>query len=201
MERTSENLEHIEHTEHATHSPFDKRVAMTMAIVAAALAAVTLASHRAHNDTLRFQTEAALKQNVATDTWGEYQARNIRRHQYEAYREMLAVNAIASGKEKDADALGAKFDAKAQQYAKEDLPKLKSKAENYQDEVKSLMDQSEHAHHTSVRFDLGELGIELALVFCSLAVLTKRLGFWFSGMAVGAIGLIVAVTGFMMTPH
>ena len=50
------------------------------------------------------------------------------------------------------------------------------------------------------RFDLGELGIELALVFCSLAVLTKRLGFWYSGISVGLIGGVVALTAFLL-PH
>ena len=64
----SETHEHLEKAEHAAHGadPFTIRVAMTMAIIAAILAAVSLIGHRKHNDALqsqgnanRFYTEAA----------------------------------------------------------------------------------------------------------------------------------------------
>jgi len=42
----AEHVEHVEHQQHAAHSPFDRRVAMTMAIVAAMLAAVTAVTVR-----------------------------------------------------------------------------------------------------------------------------------------------------------
>ena len=74
MEPTAEHLEHVEHAEHAAHSPFDRRVAVTIAMVAAALACVTMFSHRAHNDTLRLQTEAGILQTRASDRWS-YTAR------------------------------------------------------------------------------------------------------------------------------
>ena len=41
-----EHLEHAEHAQHAAHNPFDRRVAMSMAIVAAVLACVAMLSHR-----------------------------------------------------------------------------------------------------------------------------------------------------------
>ena len=44
-------MEHAEHAVHAAHDPFDRRVSMTIAIVAAALACITMLSHRAHNAT------------------------------------------------------------------------------------------------------------------------------------------------------
>src|SRR5436309_2594410 len=33
MEHPAEHVEHVQHQEHASHSPFDRKVAMTMAIV------------------------------------------------------------------------------------------------------------------------------------------------------------------------
>ena len=47
--------------------PFDKRVAMSMAIVAAALAFVAMLSHRAHNKVLQYQNVAAAH-NIAVET-------------------------------------------------------------------------------------------------------------------------------------
>ena len=40
-------------------------------------------------------------------------------------------------------------------------------------------------------FDLGELGVELALVLSSIAILTKAAGYWYGGLVVCAAGLVV----------
>ena len=58
MSDTHEHLEHAEHAEHAAHNPYDRRVALTIAVVAAALAGVTLLSHRSHTETLQKQIES-----------------------------------------------------------------------------------------------------------------------------------------------
>ena len=95
MERPTEHLQNTSNIlpEHAAHSPFDKKVALTMAIVAAAWAAVTMMSHRKHNETLHLQTQAGIRQNKETDQWGFYQAKNIRRHEYEAFGKSLVLTA------------------------------------------------------------------------------------------------------------
>src|SRR5438445_140893 len=64
-EGTEKHLEHAEHARHAAHDPFDRRVAMTMAIVAAVLACVTMLSHRSHNETLRLQSDSLGIKNEA----------------------------------------------------------------------------------------------------------------------------------------
>ena len=53
----SETHEHLEQAEHAGHGadPFTLRVAMTMAIIAAVLAAIALVGHRKHNEALQRQ--------------------------------------------------------------------------------------------------------------------------------------------------
>ena len=50
---TEHHLEHAEHAQHQAHDPFDRRVAVSMAIMAAVLAGVTLASHRGHTEPAR----------------------------------------------------------------------------------------------------------------------------------------------------
>ena len=52
------HIEEAEHAAHAAHHPFDRLVAMTIAIVAAFLACATMLSHRAHTRTLQLQMEA-----------------------------------------------------------------------------------------------------------------------------------------------
>src|SRR5205085_2541650 len=57
------------------------------------------------------------------------------------------------------------------------------------------------AHHRGDRFDLGELAVELALVLCSVAILTKRPGFWYSGITLCALGLAVALSAYLPHEH
>ena len=78
MEELQEAAEHGR--EHSNLAP----VSFTMAILAVLVAIATLLSHRAH-------TEEVLLQNKATDQWGYYQAKNIRRHTMEQLDELLKV--------------------------------------------------------------------------------------------------------------
>ena len=59
--------------------------------------------------------------------------------------------------------------------------------------------ESDHKHHQTNFFDLGELGVEMALVLSSVAILTKRPGYWYGGIAVGVVGMISVVVG--LFPH
>ena len=190
-------LENVEHAQHAALNPFDRRVAMTMAIVAAVLAFVTLLSHREHNATLLHQMEANVKNTEAADQWAFYQAKKNRGHLYEGLTDLVTVTATdAKTNETTKSALG-KWQGNAERY-KNEAEDIKKKAEDLQHKSKELAEDSEHSHHRADRFDLGELGVEMAIILCSIAVLTKRNGFWLSGIAFGVIGAVVAATGFFL---
>ena len=47
-------------------------------------------------------------------------------------------------------------------------------------------------------FDVAELAVELALVLCSIAVLTKRSGFWLAGIGSGLVGALIAVSVYVL---
>ena len=198
MENTSDHLEHIEHAQHAGHAGgFDRRVAVTMAIVAAFLAALTMLSHREHTETLRLQTEANIRHTQATDEWGYYQAKNIRRHVYQADVDLVDVLSKEPGTE---TRLAGVRDAWTKHIAKYDkeLAEQKATAEGLVKDAEAKMEESQHAHHRADRFDLGELGVELGLVLCSVAILTKRSPFWLVGMIATVIGVAIAATAFFL---
>jgi len=227
MENTSEHLEHIEHTQHAAYTGgFDRFVAMSMAVIAALLAAVTMLSHRAHNETLRIQGEANRLQSdanilhtQAADQWAFYQAKNIRRHEYLALAGLLKVTTPLPGKEQEHEKQVQSWQDKAKEYegaadkseeASEDNEKkslrvirkeaeaLAAEAKYKQAEAIEKLEKSEHEHHQGDRFDLAELGVELGLVLCSLAVLTKRTPFWIAGLVAAAVGALVAGSAYLM---
>lgn len=210
MSETHEHLEHAEHAQHAAHDPFDKRVALTIAIVAAVLAAVTLLSHRAHNETLQLQIQAGILHTNATDKWNEFQANNIRRHEYEANARLIDVVAKAPGKEDQAAQTRDDWKKKVADYVgtKDGDDKKQGKLDQLQAEAKKLEEQarekqhaSHFAHDKGGRFDLGELAVEFGLVLCSIAILTKRREFWYAGVVAAVVGALVSATVLFMSPH
>jgi hypothetical protein len=201
---------HGEHGGHAEHDPFNMRVAMTMAIVAAVLACVTMLSHRSHNDTLRLQneanriqTQANIDHTKASDQWSYFQAKKNRQYLNENDADMLTVNAD-SGEDKKPSSraieLASDWRKKAKGYKKDsekiehEAEKLAHEAEELQHESTEKLEDSHKIHLKSNRFDLSELGVEMALVLCSIAVLTKLRMFWYSGIGFGLVGLAVALT-------
>ena len=187
-------IEHAEHAAHAAHDPFDKRVTVSIAVVAAVLAAVTMLGHRAHNETLRYQTEASIEHSQSFNRWAAYQAQNIRKHMYDA----LATHLVSAGPGKDvpeAQKVVKDWRDKSEEYEKVKLPQWRKEAEAFESKGKTAQEKSHEAHAKGERFDLGELGLQLGVVLCSLAILSKQRGFWYAGLGCSALGLAVALTG------
>jgi hypothetical protein len=202
MENTHDQLEHIEHTEHASHDHFNRNVAVTMAIVAAVLAGVTLLSHQAHNETLRLELEASVKKTEAANIWARFQATKIRDYEFRTFKGLDAVapkdkEALADPEKKAAYEAARKDWLKTDEY-KDDLKELETAAKLLDEEVKDLQEESHVYHRRAGRFDLGELFVEMGLVLSSVAILTKRTPFWYSGLAAGALGLFLALSAFLI---
>jgi hypothetical protein len=224
MHGPEHQVEHAEHAAHAAHDPFDRNVTMTIAIVAAVLACVTMLSHRAHNDTLRHQAEANRIQTEAgrhqtqaniyhtqeSDAWSFYQAKNIRKYEFQSFLASMKVMAKAEGTEKQSKETMESWEKQIAKYEKElpgmikDAEELKKKGKEASKtaveelaKAEAALEKSHEAHTRGDRYDLAELGVEMALVLCSLAVLTKRRSFWLVGMGVGSVGALIALATFL----
>ncbi len=202
------HIEHAEHAAHAAHDPFERRVTLSIAIVAAMLAAVTLLSHRAHNATLllhseatRLQAEAGIVHNQAANQWAYFQSWNIREHAYRTNLEQLELFAPAPDSAKKHEAAQKRWAGQVAKYGK-GLPEMEATAkkltedgEKLQEAAKAKLEEADHVHHLGDRYDTAELGVEVGLVLCSLAVLTKRRGFWYAGLVCSLAGATVALVG------
>lgn len=162
-----------EHAEHAKH-PFDKKVAASMAAIAAALAVVAVFGQLSN-------TEEIIGQQKASDQWSFYQAKNNRRYASEVANDMLmAVNA------EKAEA----YKRKGEQYRKE--------ADDIQERAKEFETESRSAGHKAHRLHFGEIFLEIALVFASLAILTKRELIWMTAMVFALVGAGIAATSLFL---
>jgi Domain of unknown function (DUF4337) len=158
--------------EHAENSegPFDKKVAGTMAALAALLAIVSVMGHMAN-------TEEIVNQQRASDQWSYYQAKSIRRYESEIARDMLA----AAKAPKAAD-----YEKNFERYQK-DTEEIEKQAKEF--EVESHLNGRK-----SFRFEISEVFLEVAIVLASVAILTKRPPIWMGSMAVGLAGIATALT-------
>jgi hypothetical protein len=178
----SEELSELqENAEHGRENPSLAPISVTMAILAVCVAVVSLLGHRSH-------TEELLEQNRATDQWAYYQAKNIRRHNYEMSLDLLAL--IEFKDKEQAAKIRDKYQKEAGRYTKEQA--------DIEEQAKELESESARAERKADRFDLGEVFLEIALVISSLALLSRKRFYWFLGIIAGVSGLGVAATGILM---
>jgi len=170
-----------EQAEEGRRNPSLRPVSLSMAVLAVLVATVTLLGHRSH-------IEQVIAQAKASDQWAYYQAKGVRRHNYEAFAELLS-------------ALTSKDQAKEDQ-ARE---KFVQQAERYRDEQKEIEMEARkleaeviYAGRRANRFNIGEVFLEIALVVTSITLLTTNRGYWVMGMMFGALGVIVAASAFLI---
>jgi hypothetical protein len=175
----SVNEELHEHAEHA-HDPVSRRTGAGMAIIAACLAVVAVSGHIE-------TTEELLAQQKASDQWAYYQAKSLRRYQSDVARDILAQMPV----EKAGQAVE-KYTANLEKYIKEG-EEIKKKAEE-------LEAESALSGRRALRLHFGEVFLELAIVFCSLAILSKRSMFFYVAISGAAVGLLVAA-GSLLVAH
>ena len=165
MSETQELEEHLEHAK----DPFDKRVAATMAIIAAALAIVSVLGHI-------MTTEELLNQQKASDQWSYYQAKSIRRYESEVARDLFTAMKLSDKSHEYTD--------NAAKYRKDD--------EEIQKQAEELEKESHRHGQQALGAHFGEVFLEFSIVLASLAILAKRAILWYGAMVAGLIGACVA---------
>ena len=162
-------------------SPLVLPVSITISVMAVLVAGVTLIGHRTH-------TEELLRQSQAADRWAQYQAKNIRLHETQGFSDVVRL--VSSLDKEKGEQLREKYSKEVEHYQsdKEDISK----------EAQDLGAERDLAGRKADRFDGGEAILEIGLVICSITLLTKRKLFWFGGMLIGAMGVVLALTGFLL---
>jgi|HubBroStandDraft_4_1064222.scaffolds.fasta_scaffold01585_3 hypothetical protein len=170
-----------EHAQHHEEEPWTLPVAITISILAVLVAMATLMGHRS-------SIEAVLLQTQATDQWAYYQAKNNRLHLMQIDADMLGV--LAPSDNQKAAGLREKYQKEIERYEK-DKDEISEKAKEFENE-RAVVSRRED------RFDAGEVVLDIALIICSLTLLTRRKAFWYSGMVIGVVGFFVALSGFLI---
>lgn len=155
-------------------------VSLTMAILAVLTAATSLLGHRAHTEVLLSQTRANFQQ-------AELVGKATQQHADEVLIQMLGVLAPANAAQ--AGALGEKLKREVDLYSRE--------LEVVKNEEQRLERESQEARAKANRLDVAELFCELALVLCSITLLTRQRPYWVAGIIVGSLSLATSLFAFL----
>ena len=170
-----------EHAHHHEVEPWTLPVAITISILAVLVAMATLMGHRS-------SIEAVLLQTQASDQWAYYQAKNIRLHEMQSVADLVGV--LDRGEKEKAEGLREKYKSEIERYEK-DKDQISEKAKELENE-RAVVSRKED------RFDAGEVVLDIALIICSLTLLTRIKAFWYSGIAIGTVGFFIALSGFLI---
>jgi hypothetical protein len=163
-------------SEHAKEAkaPFEKKVAGSMAVIAAALAVVSVFGQLYANEEL-------LAQQKSSDQWAYYQAKSSRRYASDIARDILKTMT------------GEPAAQTAEAYAK-NSERYEREGDEIQAEAKKLAAESELKGKQALRLHIGEIFLEIGIVFATLAILTKRDLVWWIAILSAAGGVAIALT-------
>lgn len=164
-----------EHAQHA-QDPFDKRVAGTMAIIAASLAVVSVLGQH-------FNTEKLLSQQRASDQWAYYQAKDIRHYIAQSAGDLLG--SVKGGQET------------IQKY-QNDSDRYKKQTGDIQREALEFERERDKMGRQADFFHFGEVFLELAIVLSSLSILTKRKPLFAGAVVASLAGAVIAIYGWVV---
>lgn len=156
-------------------------ISLAISILAVLVAMVTVLGHRSH-------TEAILMQSRAADQWSLYQAKKIRMDNLSVTIDLIPLQHFA-------DTVGAA--AKAEEYKahvqkwKADLAEEQKKAHEFENEVHLSERRAGH-------YDLGEALLQISVVLSSITLFTRRRSYFFLGIGIGGIGLVIACLGMLV---
>ena len=166
----------IHHETHVSDATGQK-VGILAAMLAVALAIVTIASHRTH-------TAAIMHKSTANDEWSHYQSTRVKFHNLELGENLLSVlHATGEG----ADKMREDYGAQKKKYEKQ--------AADIQETARKADEAAEADEHRALRYDVGEGLLEIGLVLTSLYFISKKRMFPVMGIIAGLAGIAIAATG------
>lgn len=165
------------------HTPFEKRVAVCIAILAAVLAFVSMRGDNA-------KTDAGLRTTEASNQWSFFQAKAIREHTLNVQNNLIdAINSSS---------LNPEAAAKVKARGAEDIARYKAERGEIKIKAEGLTKEAEMFSAINDRCDLGALLMQIAIVVLSAAILSRMNAMFYIGVALGAAGAVTGLSSLLI---
>ena len=164
-------------------NPFESRVAVSIAILAAVLAFVSMRGDNA-------KTDAGLRTTEAANQWGFFQAKAIREHTLNV--EINLLNAL------NPSALNVDVATLLKEAAKLDMARYKTERDEIKLKAEALSKEAATFSAVNDRCDLGALFMQIAIVILSVAILSRMNLMFYVGAALGAAGALTGLSSLLI---
>jgi len=155
---------------------FERRSALTVAILAAICAYTTLCAGNSGGDGTLGATQTA-------DKWAQFQSNSMKGHEYELQRDFVAILNAGAIDETKRTAFVANA-AKA-------LEKYDKKKEETKAEAEKLEKQVVESGRKSGNYGVASLLLQIAIVIVSISIIVRQSWLYFGGTLVGLAGFVI----------
>ena len=163
--------------------PFERRVAVSIAMLAAVLAFVSMRGDNA-------KTDAGLRTTEASNQWSFFQAKAIREHTLNV--EINLLDAL------NPSALNVDVATKLKAKATDDIARYKTERDEIKAKAEALTKEAGAFSAINDRCDLGALFMQIAIVILSAAILSRMNLMFYAGAALGAAGAITGLSSLLI---
>ena len=182
-ESPTEHFEHAEHAHHAAGDPFLARVSVVIAVIAVLSAAVGSLETIETAQTISTKTDAAIRQNQATDLWGQFSRESLKKSMYD-----VALDGAPPERRDALKAKGADYETRSRETQK--------KASEVEAIVRERNEASERHEHRHLVLTVSATLLHIAIAVATIAIVMGGRRWPFNvavalGIA-GAVGGIVA---------
>jgi len=179
-------LPNPEHLEHQGSKSFSRRVALTTAFYAVALAVAALGSKVAMKEML-------LAQQQSSDQWAFYQAKSIRENEYRIQKMVLETQLAAPSSLKPEER--AKYEALAKRFGEEEK-RYNGEKKEIEKEARRLEHERDRHRARDPNFEYAEIFLQIAIVTASVAILAESKAMFIFSLAAAVLGSLLTANGF-----
>lgn len=171
----------IEELQEQAHDRTNRKIGLLISILAILLAICGALGRKAENFVIVSRVDAS-------NTWAYFQAKKLRGYQSETTHDIArALSQNATGVQKEAtEKLSEQYEARQKKYEEE--------SEKIAKEAEAHTQDAEKWENRANRFSLGEIFLQIAVVLCSIAILTEAQAFVYGGLGFAAIGVCCAIS-------
>lgn len=175
----------IPETPEATESHKERIVGLIIAAIAVVLAIITHVGNETNNDKILAHVDAS-------DQYAHFQSKKERGAQLELQSELIQLlsDKFSPEKQDEATKLLTKYEGQIK-HLEDDEKEIKEKADDYMADSHTLQGRARFV-------EPGEIALQVAIVLCSITILTEQFLFVRMGVAIAIAGALAALWGIFM---
>jgi uncharacterized protein DUF4337 len=143
-----------------------------------------------------FSTRSVMSQTQASDQWAFFQSKSIKGYIYEMQKDKLELELKALGPKVSGD-VAEEYRKKIEEYGKK-IAKYEGEKTDIQKEAKRFEEVRNDAQKHGQAFGIAVIFLQIAILLSSIAALIKKKVIWLLGCAVGILGIVYFIDGFLL---